>query len=781
MLQKIKAIKCNRYLWLGILIVEILLGGVFYCAQSNRESVELNFAQEDLIYSSGESGFYLDASYGNEYYVSTPDFTLPKGFYTLEIQYECFNEQAIRIGFSYIDGGVNRDVIGTFSLEDPIKAVCDFRVKYNDRPMTISARLSGDAESGDYLLIRGITIVPASVEMRNFLFRITAFFLCIDVLLFLYMMKDKFSVCSEEVKSHCKILLLLILFTSIPLMVNYLLENIHDLTFHLMRIEGIKESLLNGMFPVKIQQGWLNGHGYAASVFYGDIFLYIPAILRIFGVSIQASYQFFVLLINMITVFLAYYCFSKMSSARIGLVCTFVYSLSIYRLLDVYQRVAVGEYTAITFMPLVLYGLWKVYMLPEESKEHEKSWITITFGCTGVFLSHMISTEMTALFIVLTALILWKKTFRKRTFLVLIKSVIATVLLNLWFLIPFLDYIMNGTYVLNNPNTNLVYYDLEKRAAFVAQLFMNDYVSLIGRTIKNPVGIAETTPLTVGSAGMAVLAGWFLFCFGKKERNREEKKAEYLAVVLCILSLWMATYLFPYTWLADKISILQMPAHNIQFSWRFLAIAGVMITYLLCLILQKDWITQKKKQVFAGLLICLTLWQGLSYMSGCLKEGDAWRFYQAGELSTFSVGSAEYIPVDWNENFDQKEYLKAYMNQLTYDADAVSIADWYREKGRVVVDLTNSTENICQVEVPLLLYKGYHAVADSGEELTILPGESYRISVSVPAGFSGSFSVAFREPWYWRVCEVISLLTLIGMTTYAIYAKRGKASYEEIV
>ncbi|MCM1086997.1 MAG: hypothetical protein NC419_02495 [Muribaculaceae bacterium] len=763
MIQKIKMLKFNRYTWLGVLIVEILLLCVICFAQRKQEKVELNFSQEDLLYDSGESGFYLDKSYGTTY-ITTPRFTLPKGLYTIDIEYEFLNKNVVRINLEYIDGGINQNVCGTISLADSHRAVCDFKVKYNNRPMLFQARLSEDSGEGDYIIVRNIHIFPSPVAGRNLLFLIIVFFSFVNGLLFLYMQKDKLCF-NRETQTHCKILVLLILFSSIPLMVNYLaVPEGQDLLFHLTRIEGIKEALQNGMFPVKIQQGWLNGHGYATSVFYGDIFLYIPAILRIFGVSIQASYKFYVLLIHIITVFLSYYCFSKMSSARIGLLCTVLYSLNLYRLNDVYTRSAAGEYTAITFMPLVLYGLWKVYMLPEESKEHNRSWVTITFGCTGIFLSHMISTEMTALFIILTVVILWKKTFRKRTMLVLFKSAAATLLLNLWFLIPFLDYMISGTYVINYPNENGINYSIERRGAFLAQFFMNDFLAMSGST-KNETGVASTTPLTVGLACMAVIIGWFVFCMGKKERNSTEKREEYLAVFFCLLSLWLSTCMFPYTNLVNRLPILKMPVRSLQFPWRFLTIAGVLLPYLLCIILKKEWIGAKRK-LFAGVLVGLSLWQGLSYMSGCLQEGKVYRIEQAGGLSTFDVISGEYLPMDELQDIDG--YISAYEDQLTYDTNVIFIEDWHREKGAVVVSLTNPTTDTQQVEVPLLLYKGYHAITDGGQELTLSPGESYRIAVDVPAGFSGSFKVAFKEPWYWRVCEGVSLAAAVGIAFYLI-------------
>lgn len=57
----------------------------------------------------------------------------------------------------------------------------------------------------------------------------------------------------------------------------------HDLNFHLYRIEGIKDGILSGQFPVRIHPTHNNGYGYITASVYPELFLYFPAVLRIFG------------------------------------------------------------------------------------------------------------------------------------------------------------------------------------------------------------------------------------------------------------------------------------------------------------------------------------------------------------------------------------------------------------------------------------------------------------------------------------------------------------------
>lgn len=769
MLQKLKSIKLGKRLWYSMIAVEIMLSCAFCFIQSKQEPITLEFAEEDLTYDTGESGSYLDTSYGGKYIV-TPKFTLPKGLYTVEIQSEYARLERTIMEIHYADGRYDYDLIGRVYVANAFGTPVDLKVKYTDRPMGMRIRMLDFAEGDDYILIRNIKIVTAkpSFIARYYLLRFAVFFLAIDLLIFIYNMQGKLS---DESKNHMKVLLLLIFVSSIPLMVNYLFRA-HDINFHLMRIEGLKEGLLYGMFPVKIQPGWLNGHGYAVSVFYGDIFLYIPAVLRIFGVSVQTSYQSYVFLVNTATVLIAYYCFRGMSNAKVGLVCTVVYTLNIYRLVCIYTRAAVGEYTAMVFMPLVLFGLWKIYTLPEESKEHQKSWITVAVGCTGIFLSHMITTEITALFIIIAATVLWKKTFRKKTFLVLCKAAIVTVLLTCWFLVPFLDYMTSGTYSINDPNSYAEYL-IENRGILFAQFFMSDYAAA-GASDDIAGGVASEMPLTLGLSAPLIFVSCFFQCHGKKERDESEKKTKYFIMFLCALSFWLTLDLFPYTWLVHKVPILKMFVRSIQFPWRFLTMAAMLSTYLLLQILKTDWRVSIKKKLFVGILIGLSLCQGVSYTTKCLRSNQPYNIYQAGTLSTFSHDNGEYLPLNSEIRVD----VGRLFDRLYFDDSTVFVQEWKREKSAIIVSLINSGNEIAQVEVPFLLYKGYHAITDSGEELLISPGESYRISVSVPANYSGTIRVGFNEPWYWRICEMISLVTLLCLIFYSFIRKNSHKQLE---
>ena len=80
-----------------------------------------------------------------------------------------------------------------------------------------------------------------------------------------------------------------------PLISRYCIQG-HDIDYHLLRIEALKEGILRGHPFAKVNLLFFGGAGYASSMFYSDLILYIPALLRVIGVSIGASYHIFVAL-----------------------------------------------------------------------------------------------------------------------------------------------------------------------------------------------------------------------------------------------------------------------------------------------------------------------------------------------------------------------------------------------------------------------------------------------------------------------------------------------------
>ena len=75
-----------------------------------------------------------------------------------------------------------------------------------------------------------------------------------------------------------------------PLVSRYCING-HDLEYHLLRIESLKEGIRIWRPFMKVNTLFYGGAGYASSLFYSDILLRIPALLRVCHLSIGKSFH----------------------------------------------------------------------------------------------------------------------------------------------------------------------------------------------------------------------------------------------------------------------------------------------------------------------------------------------------------------------------------------------------------------------------------------------------------------------------------------------------------
>ena len=120
----------------------------------------------------------------------------------------------------------------------------------------------------------------------------------------------------------------------------------------------------------------LAGRGYPFSLMYADLLLYPAALLRILGFSLQTVYKLYVAAVTLATALLTRYVLRRMlKSESLALVGTALYVLSFYRLTNVFVRASVGEYSAMLFLPLVIYGLWRIYTQPLDGGKGQPWWL----------------------------------------------------------------------------------------------------------------------------------------------------------------------------------------------------------------------------------------------------------------------------------------------------------------------------------------------------------------------------------------------------------------------
>ena len=111
-----------------------------------------------------------------------------------------------------------------------------------------------------------------------------------------------------------------------------------------------------------------------------------------------------------------------------------MYTLMPYRFTNIFSRGDLGETLALVFWPLVIAGLYHVIL------GERKYWYYLVIGFSGVLQSHILSAAFVAAFSVLTALLWCVRIVKEKRYLEIAKAAGMTILLNLWYLAPFLYY-----------------------------------------------------------------------------------------------------------------------------------------------------------------------------------------------------------------------------------------------------------------------------------------------------------------------------------------------------
>ena len=536
-----------------------------------------------------------------------------------------------------------------------------------------------------------------------------------------------------------------------------------DLTYHLQRIEGVKDGLLTGQFPVRLEPRWVFDHGYANGIFYCNLLLYFPAALRMLGFTVTESYLLYCIALNIATAAIAWYCFGKMfRDDVIGLACSGLYTLSIFRVYRLLGTGAVGEGSAFTFFPLVLYGIYLVFEGKKEEREFRNSWIVLGLGYAGLVQTHVLSCEIAALMTVLLCLVFLPKLFEKERFLKCVQGAFFALGLSLWYLVPFLDYYFTQDVKIRHASARTIQ---ERGVTFVQELqtFWNFHDTAASTTERmqytHPVG-----------PGLFLIAGVFLLLLllflEVIPRGKEtEKSFAIRSAGLGCLVLWMATDTFPWDALQTTSQTAATLVSSLQFPYRFI---GWGMTFLIVVVGYLLSFFRKNQKLFyrMGLVIVMTA-VATSYVYLIDAEDES-----TGAIHLFNRESMGFGYISGEEYLIYGTDSSALSFAKPKADEGIGISEYEKKGLRATFFCENSSDTQGTVKLPILLYKGYQASGDGGESLEITDDRSHLLGVSIPAGYSDRITVKFTEPWYWRAAELITLTVVVAFVAGMVYKRR---------
>lgn len=607
------------------------------------------------------------------------------------------------------------------------------------------------------IAIHGADIQKTNMGSRMLLVMCITFFSACDLYIWYALNTRKETTSSlvtekslREKRAIVFILGLIALAASVPLFTGYEIAAA-DTGFHLLRIEGIKEGLLAGQFPVRLQPNWLQGYGYATGIFYCDTYLYIPALLRMAGFPVGVAYLFYKLMVNIATVAISYYSFSKIFQNKWAAVMgTMLYSLNIYRLVCMYLKDHLGQYTAMAFLPLLAYSIWRLLESDTQSKEYKYNWIVLTIAATLIVQCHILTCELALLFCLIIGIVFARQIFRKETIKQIAMAVLAIIGINAWFIVPFMDYM--STQHLNITGEAVYTRTIQGYGSLLPQLFTT--FAFAGGADKDiSDGLQGEIPFTIGVALLITLLYFlYLWTCGNVE-NRKMK----VCAVLAVVSLYMATAYFPWDKIqtlggiaAKLVSALQYPTRMFEISAVFLALLACS-----CVVISSKLEKREGFYLYIGATLVTTVLVTGMFFSTLLSQSPFYKLYEADAMGNAYLSGKEYLPEGTDESLlKEGRYIVS---------EQMDIALMQKRGTNIQLEYCNNSNTQGYVEVPLLYYKGYEAHdIETGQSLEITDGDNHVVRVNIPKGYEGGMSIDFNSPWYWRLAEIVSIIFLIG-------------------
>ena len=555
----------------------------------------------------------------------------------------------------------------------------------------------------------------------------------------------------------------LALITSYPLFTSTIPYG-HDMIFHLARIESIAQGLSQGLVPVRLYQAQAYGFGYPTGICYPDLFLYLPAALCALGLSLKASYALFVLLVNAATATIALFSFKRLfHSTKTGLFLSALWTLAPYRLCCVLVRAAVGEYLALMFAPLLVWGLWATYELEEHNGEGGV--LCLSVAAAGIVYSHILSV---ALFLVaalpfLIVLMAWGRAPHKLANT--LKALVLTALLSAAFTIPFLTYYTTHALEVQQKVQRAADHALEPAQLFGA--FLNFFGSSkdIGSDLIGEMGLYVGWPL------LAAPAAWF--AFGKSDETRPASRCQTwvprLLLIIAALLMIATTYLFPWDAYGKTgiVGTIVSKLYIIQFPWRLLGQIELLLVVLWGVVATR---ADKQALRHVGMVVlCFALIEAGhasgSYMSNTVRNSDELLASLNVQQKTLTSGG-EYLPL----GIDRTYLYEADGAEPKPKSPEVDVTDWERTDAQSLsIELTNRSKERQSILLPLFWHEQWRietATHDASPEDVSLTNADGYVLLTVNPGFSGTIDVVFEEPLFWRIAELTSLVTLLGVVTY---------------
>ncbi|WP_272796668.1 DUF6541 family protein [Butyrivibrio sp. DSM 10294] len=520
-----------------------------------------------------------------------------------------------------------------------------------------------------------------------------------------------------------------------------------DLMYHLLRIESVKDSLVHGEYPAKIYTMFYGGYGYGSPLFYPDIMLVIPAILRLIGISPVRTWKYFALILCFIASVTNYLSLTYITkNKKMSMAGTFMIMLSQFYLADLHNRVGLSEYMAYIFLPILFAAVYDFFV-------YEKHYLKLfVVAATGLLLTHTIMTFLGVCFcvvffgihlirqLVTSPKALNKSAFRIKKLAGLLLAGIGIIGLTAYYLFPMLEQMVSDEFRYQTPWTQVG----NNTQPFKNFLMVTGYfrgIAYVGVGIPLLLGVIFTVKTII---------------FDEKDFSTKMFYWTGLGAFL------LTTNVFPWKLLNGTIF------NMIQFTYRLYPYAITSLTLGLLMHLSHGLGNDARKKNLALTILILA-----ACFFGVLQNRTV------NDLEKFQIDT-EYLCGNSNHT-GKREWLSTKVQDDVIDLSATRNVRCAEGEIDFISDgsTTHSFEIVSAAEleydVPLLFYKGYRAYLETDEKrinLPVLESDHGTVLVSNRSGYTGNVIVEYGGTFVQKASLAVSIITLAAMILLLILKRK---------
>lgn len=511
--------------------------------------------------------------------------------------------------------------------------------------------------------------------------------------------------------------------------------NMQDASYWVYRIGALADEMaIQGVFralPPRILSVTFNGYGYGAPLFYCDVFLWLPAVLVLMGVSEFTSYTILCAAIWGMRALAAFYSaalvlegFPEIKNRHgLAVLSAFSYSFFPYMLEILLVRGAIGESLASIFLPLLAATLYQVM---HEKNRNPQMVILLALGFFGVVCSHTVSIIITACGVAIYVSghlkQLWAEKWRIAE---LFKACMLAVGLSAFWLFPFMEQYF--AHIIPDAGGWWWHNILNISDWFISYYYTKDRLVWF--------------PSTFG----ILLVAWTILYLVHR-RAHKNRSIGILLGISWLLCIFMTS--------RTAMKALENVFGFMQFAWRFLSVVALLLTVIIIYVF---YVSSKKRTVFVTIYVLYVV---------CILSGDiAW--YRAAWVSdtsaAYGANNADglYIPQGGIMGMHdiRGELVDANLDGLQFE--------WERlPKAQLRLKYSNNTGNAV-VQLPLFYYKGYEAYdVVNQSSLAIEKGDVGLIWVHLDPYEAGEIIVSYAGTDIQRISDIVSFMTWIALLAF---------------